>query len=488
MKKLRFIAALCAATMALSVTAFAEEPPAETEVPDETVAAEETTAPEEDAPAEEETDDAPAMRDITTMELVKDMGLGINLGNTFESCGSWINGDSVTNFETAWGSIEITEDIIKGIADAGFGVLRIPVAWSNMMDEDYTIAPEYIDRVKEVVDWTVDSGMYAIVNIHWDGGWWDGFATDEKDECMKKYTRIWEQLSEAFGEYNDYVMFESLNEEGAWDSIWNRYGGSRAKKPDAYALLNEINQKFVDIVRASGGNNAERHLLIAGYGTDATLTCDELFEVPNDPMNRCAVSIHYYTPSTFCILEKDASWGKAQTEWGSQSDIDELNKYMTMIKERFIDNGIPVIMGEYGVAAKSNKTKEMINYFNGVTCKAMVDVGICPVLWDTYDRNNPTGCYYNRGTLQMNDPELQQIFADILAGTYEPDMPETEAPETDAPATEAPETDAPETDAPETEAPADTTNPDTGSNGIAVTAGVAVIAAAAVLVTKKIKK
>ena len=98
-------------------------------------------------------------------------------------------------------------------------------------------------------------------------------------------------------------MFESLNEEGGWEELWNRYS-NEGDKEKSFSILNEINQKFVDIVRASGKNNGKRHLLIAGYNTDIDLTCDELYKMPADPENRCAVSVHYYTPSTFAILEK----------------------------------------------------------------------------------------------------------------------------------------------------------------------------------------
>ncbi|MBP1559932.1 MAG: cellulase family glycosylhydrolase, partial [Oscillospiraceae bacterium] len=142
------------------------------------------------------------MRDMSTMEIVKDMGLGINLGNTFESCGGWIDSSSVTNYETGWGSPVITEEIIKGYAESGFGVLRIPVAWSNMMSENYDINPQYLARVKQVVDWALNSDMYVILNIHWDGGWWEKFAGKDKDECMYKYERIWTQLTDEFKNYS----------------------------------------------------------------------------------------------------------------------------------------------------------------------------------------------------------------------------------------------------------------------------------------------
>lgn len=111
--------------------------------------------------------------DMTTMEYVRKMGYGINLGNTFESCGDWLHSTDVSEYETAWGSPIITREAIQGYADAGFGVLRIPVAWSNVMSSDgsYTISLQYIARIREVVGWTLDSGMFAIINIHYDSGW-----------------------------------------------------------------------------------------------------------------------------------------------------------------------------------------------------------------------------------------------------------------------------------------------------------------------------
>lgn len=356
------------------------------------------------APGETREPEEP-MRDMTTAEIVKDMGLGINLGNTLEACGAWINSSGgVSAYETAWGSPIITEDMIKGYAECGFGVLRIPVAWSNLIGEDYTINPDYMARAIEITDWTLNAGMYAIVNIHYDGGWWTKFPED-KEECMTKYTRIWEQITEAFQDYDDKLMFESLNEEGGWDSLWNRYSGKTDGKADSFGLLNEINQKFVDIVRASGGNNPKRHLLIAGYNTDIDMTCDDEFVMPNDPENRCAVSVHYYTPPTFCILDADASWGKAKTDWGSEEDVELLLHYMDMLKEHFVDKGIPVIIGEYGVALK-NKEMEPVRLFLSSVAKEAYSRDMCPVLWDItnvfYDRNN---CRF------IDDLLLEQIMA-----------------------------------------------------------------------------
>lgn len=357
------------------------------------------------------------MRDITTMELVREMGIGINLGNTYESCGDWIAqwGDGTPeSYETAWGSPVITQKMIQGYADEGFGVLRVPVAWSNMMGADYTISPDYLAAVREVVDWALDADLYVILNIHWDGGWWEKFPTD-KENCMYRYTRIWTQLCEAFGDYGDHLMFESLNEEGGWSSLWNQYGGVTPGKAESYGLLNEINQTFVDLVRASGKNNAERHLLIAGYNTDFKLTCDALFEVPDDPMNRCAVSVHYYTPSTFAILEEDADWGKMRSTWGTDADFSELEYQMDMVESRFIDNGIPVIIGEYGCPTK-NKDADSVHLFLKSVAEEAYERQICPVLWDT------TNLHYSRTSCKMIDQTLAAEFREIAGADDEPDV------------------------------------------------------------------
>lgn len=352
-------------------------------------------------------DSSGIMRDISTMELVRDMGIGINLGNTMESCGDWIGqwGDgTVSSYETAWGSPVITQNMIQGYADEGFGVLRIPVAWSNMMGDNYTINSQYMSRIQELVDWTLEADMYAIINIHYDNGWVNSFP-DNKDESMKRYTRMWEQICDGFENYGDHLIFESQNEELGWESLWNPWGGTDGKA-ESYALVNEINQKFVDIVRNSGGNNEERHLLISGYNTSIERTCDPLFKMPDDPMNRCAVSVHYYTPASFAILEEDADWGKAISTWGTEADFSELYQKMDMMKTTFIDKGIPVIIGEYGCPIK-NKEPDSVRLFLSSVCKEAYERQLCPIMWDI------TGIQYNRDTCELNDKELKELLMAI---------------------------------------------------------------------------
>lgn len=353
------------------------------------------------------------MRDISTMELVREMGIGINLGNTLEACGDWIAevdsqwGDGIltpSDYETAWGSPIVTKEMIQGMADEGFGVVRVPVAWSNLMGENYKISEEYDDRVHEIVDWVIEADMYCIINIHWDNGWVNTFP-DNKDECMKRYESMWTQIADSFKDYDDHLMFESQNEELGWESLWNPWGSTDGKA-ESYALVNEINQKFVDVVRKSGGNNPERHLLISGYNTGIDRTCDPLFKMPSDPANRMAISVHYYTPAGFAILEEDADWGKAVSTWGSDADFNELYYNMDMMKTNYVDKGIPVIIGEYGCPTK-NKDADSVRLFLSSVCKAAYERQLCPVLWST------PGGHYDHTTCKLVDQDLKKLFNEI---------------------------------------------------------------------------
>lgn len=360
-----------------------------------------------------ETNSPEPMRDISTTELVHDMGIGINLGNTMEACGDWINGNNVAAYETSWGSPLVTKEMIEGMAKEGFGVVRIPVAWSNLMAQDgtYTINAELDARVHQIVDWTIGSGMYAIINIHWDNGWVNTFPENEQ-ECMKRFSTMWTQIADSFQNYSDYLMFECQNEELGWETVWNPWGGTEGKA-ESYALCNKINQTFVDIVRSSGGNNPKRHLLISGYNTGIDRTCDSYFKMPNDPANRMAISVHYYSPAGFAILEEDADWGKATPTWGSNEDYASLRSEMDMMKSNFADKGIPVIIGEYGCPTK-NKEPESVRRFLTSVCEEAYTRGMCPVLWST------PGGHYDREAFRLVDRELQKNLYAIGGKEFNP--------------------------------------------------------------------
>jgi endoglucanase len=338
---------------------------------------------------------------LTTQQVIKEMGLGWNLGNTLEATGDWINGNNVNAYETAWGNPAATKELINAIKNNGFNSIRIPVSWSNLMSSDYTISEELLKRVNEVVSWVIENDKYAIINIHWDGGWIEKFGTNESTMANQKFVKIWNQVSDYFKNYGEHLIFESLNEEGCWNDVWNRYSNA-GDKNKAYSTLNNINQQFVDIVRKSGGNNKSRHLLIAGYCTDIDLTVDSAFKMPTDSENRMMVSVHYYTPSTFTILEKDEDWGKFQGTWGTDADVNELITNFDKLKKRFVDNGVPVIIGEYATVL-TNKDKASVHKYLFTCAQYATSLGICPMLWDN-------GEYFDRKGLQFKDSEIGEFY------------------------------------------------------------------------------
>ncbi len=369
------------------------------------------------------------MRDVSTMQIVREMGIGINLGNTYEAVRTDLSPERNTaiDYERGWGSVEITEDIIKGYASEGFESLRIPVAWSNMMLDDgtYTISDDYLTRVQQVVDWALDAGLYVVINEHWDGGWINKIPTDENLE--KKYLHIWEQVADRFKDYGDHLIFESQNEEfGNWKDkngntlFWGHWEGEKESggKQKAYDWANKLNQEFVDTVRASGGNNAKRHLLISGIETDANLTYDPMFKMPDDPAGRMAVSVHYYAPNDFAL---DYGQGNIRDTWGTMADYQELYDYMDKLEENFIDKGIPVIIGECcnGARMADKKPGEARKFMTAV-CEAAYARNCCPMLWDiTYaddgtPNESPDNQVYNRRTLQMQDQQLKANLNKIV--------------------------------------------------------------------------
>jgi endoglucanase len=347
------------------------------------------------------------------MTFSRKLGIGINLGNTMDATGSKLN--SVREYETSWGAPVTTKAIIDGYKASGFKTLRLPVAWSNLMGPDYTINKDLMARVKEITQYALDDDMYVIINIHWDGGWLNNFPTDY-DNCMKKYKAVWGQISEQFKNYSDHVIFESLNEETDYKTLWNEYTNNPGNKDKAYEVLNSVNQAFTDVVRTSGGKNRRRYLLIAGYTTNIQKTSDPLFKMPRDPAAHSMVSVHYYSPPMFAILERDADWGKAAYTWGTPEEINNVRTEMLIAKARFIDQGIPVIVGEFS-CPNSKDPASIVKYLSTV-CETAYSLGMVPVLWDT-------GAHYDRTTLKWRNPQVGEAFARIAREASTPRLAAT---------------------------------------------------------------
>ncbi|MDR0455492.1 MAG: glycoside hydrolase family 5 protein [Treponema sp.] len=321
-------------------------------------------------------------------------GIGVNIGNTFDS----LNTTSIAG-ETGWGNPPVERGYIKALKGHGFKTVRLPVSWVDYMDNapNYTIDSTWMNRVEEVVNWILAEDMYCILNLHHDGGgtetnnrkyWIKKIAIPEReDEVTDRFVKVWRQIATRFRGASDKLILESMNEVG-FDTLWNRYArGQEEKKAEAFRLLNKLNQTFVDTVRATGGKNATRPLLIAGYWTDITNTCESAFTMPLDTAeDKQILSVHYYTPWNFC--------GGNRATWGTTSDTNELNRLFNMLKTNFIDKGIPIILGEYGVDIKFGTTvkepESRVKWMTAVT-QISLDMGICPVLWDTGMRPDNQG-------------------------------------------------------------------------------------------------
>lgn len=383
--------------------------------------------------AEEAVVDNGVMREgLTALEATRLMGNGINLGNTLEACDNnvGIKTNAPLSYETYWGQPKTTQAMIDGMKAAGFDTIRIPVAWmtnaTHLYEGDYTIDAGYMDRVEEIVRYARKAGMYVIINDHWDGGWYGMFGSESAETralAMEAYKGMWQQIAERFRDYSDYLIFESANEElgGRFDENSPLYCSDSVvtylTDDERYALTNEINQTFVDVVRATGGNNATRFLLIAGYSTNIDQTCDDRFQMPKDTADsKLMVSVHYYDPWSYC----GASSAASATKWGKVSDYEYLDQQLAKMT-KFTEAGYGVVIGEYGALPGSDGLKDNTLAYHTAFLDACTKYNLTNCLWDCsglYKRVSQT--FADDDILAMYQEKRQaneegQDYADVQA-------------------------------------------------------------------------
>lgn len=369
---------------------------------------------------------------LTALEATRLMGNGINLGNTLEACDNnvGIKTNTPLSYETHWGQPKTTQAMIDGMKAAGFDTIRIPVAWmtnaTHLYEGDYTIDADYMNRVEEVVRYARKAGMYVIINDHWDGGWYGMFGSESAETralAMEAYKGMWQQIAERFRDYSDYLIFESANEE-----LGTRFDENSAlycsdsvvtylNDDERYALTNEINQTFVDVVRATGGNNATRFLLIAGYGTNIDQTCDDRFQMPKDTADsKLMVSVHYYDPWSYC----GASSAASATKWGKVSDYEYMDQQLAKMT-KFTEAGYGVVIGEYGALPCSDGLKDNTLAYHTAFLDTCTKYNLTNCLWDCsglYKRVSQT--FADDDILAMYQEKRQaneegQDYADVQA-------------------------------------------------------------------------
>lgn len=269
------------------------------------------------------------------------LGLGWNLGNTFDSEG---------NSETSWGVPYVTEEFIDKIAAHGFTTIRIPVTWHTRLSNqsDYTIDEKQLDRVQEVVDWALDAGLFVVLNSHHDCDYY--YPSDEHMEQSRAYiTAIWTQLCVRFSDYDTRLIFEGMNEprlKGTNSEWWFAYDNEEGLA--ALENVMELNELFVDTVRSFGASHAERYLACPSYAAAPDFTTFLRFNPPQD--SRVIVSVHSYSPYEFALNKNGTN------EWSSENpkDVDNAVWYMPKLYQRFISQGIGVMLGECGAMYKEN--------------------------------------------------------------------------------------------------------------------------------------
>lgn len=392
------------------------------------------------------TPNQPSAISANAMQIAAQMYPGWNLGNTMEggnNANNWTNNAGVGS-ETSWQSTKTSQAIIDFVKQQGFRSVRIPTAWvmGHITDkENVTIDPAWLARVKEIVDYCINDGLYVFINDHWDGGWLEDSFSDVSDATVAansdKLKKLWTQIAEYFRDYDEHLLFAGLNEP---------YVHGEVSAPMVTALI-KYEQAFIDAVRATGGNNAKRTLIVQGPQTDIDKTYDS-YDVTRltDPAGSgyLMVEVHFYAPWNFAGMESDESWGKRFFYWGAANHLSGssfnaswgeeswmLSEFQKM-KQKFADKGYPVIVGEYGcmwrnLSTLSGESQEKhdasVRLFYHCVNQYAPSNGMIPFVWGTNfcNQNGTKGSYtvLNRATLKVfNEPAMQGITEGSAAAQW----------------------------------------------------------------------
>ena len=351
------------------------------------------------------------------MAYLKRLGVGWNLGNTFDAIkqGWNANADEMT-LETSWCGVMTSEKMIDALCEAGYSTIRVPVSWhDHVTGTDHAISDRWMSRVQQVVDWAIDRGMYVIINIHHDE---DQFQPSEAhyEEAAHYIACIWQQIAERFRDYDDHLIMESMNEPRLVNSPyeWN-FVDDAAECIEAADALNRLNQLFVDTVRATGGNNADRYLMVPAYDANPWYAVKDSYVLPTDSAdNRIIVSAHAYTPYPFAL--QDGGTGSFSLQ--DQSQTNEIIYFMNALYDRYIAQGIPVVIGEFGARAKGSNLQDRVDFTAFYTAAA--SARNMPCLW--WDNNAFTGNgelfgIFDRKSVTFRYPDI--VNAMMTYGGYE---------------------------------------------------------------------
>ena len=353
----------------------------------------------------------------TAIDIVNDMGIGYNLGNTFDCYDSKIKIENPDDQITLYKNPIPTQNLILRLKKYGFKTIRIPITWINFIDEKGNINSKWLYRIKEVVNWIINAQMYCIINTQDDGelGNWLSEGLESKDI----YINLWTQIANEFKDYDEHLIFESMNQPQFYSHYFTY----------DYKTLLILSQAFVDTIRNSDNMNKQRLLIISGASADLELSTYEDFKLPVDPVNKTALSLHYYNPHNFVFdpaPTDDISLYKDYLTWGNDNDYQELFTDFNLIKSSFLDKNIPVIITATGVLTEEKKEKKSIReYLYTVFSLSNEYNGMMTCLWDSSKSKNNTNYYpnynmnyYNREKDIWFDKKIQNNFLQISKGKY----------------------------------------------------------------------
>lgn len=358
--------------------------------------------------------------DNEAARLCRAMGWGWNLGNHFDSSSGEDNKlpmpkDASGNY-TYWDGAKPTQQLYKNLKAIGAGTVRIPVTWGCYQgaSPEYIIDKTFAADVKRNVDWAIEQGLYVVLNTHHDEYWLDAInaAKDPalNEKIKARITATWKQIATQYKDYGDHLIFEAFNE--IHDEGWGWTGGFDYKP--AYAIVNEWNQLAVDVIRATGGNNASRWIGVEGFCANPEFTYKDFFVIPKDPAKHIMVGVHSYDPYNFCTPGTIAGWGHGYK--GNDSDENELANRLAKLRNMFLEKNIPVYMGEYGVTTRSIASQEPFrHYYLEYFTRAAYYQGIPCMLWDNHNLGSSGERFkfinHNDGTLYEKDLVKMMIKA-----------------------------------------------------------------------------
>ncbi len=357
-----------------------------------------------------------ALTGKSAKEIASSMYAGINIGNTMECPGG----------EGDW-SMPINETYVAALANMGFNAVRIPCAW-DAHAKDGVIDASWLDRVDEVVGWVIGNNMYALLNTHWDNGWIEGDpCTKGFDEAINaKFGSYWTQIATKLNHYDQRLLFSAMNEPPVDES-------SKSTKERSIDAIMKYEQTMLDAVRATGGNNLDRVLVMSVPNTNIEIAAEGYYQMPKDVVaDRMMVEAHFYAPYNFNMMKTDENWGKVAWYWGKDNHVegsdrnstwgeeDYVKDQMQLMKTHFVDKGYPTVLGEYCVCedrsniAGVDKEKHQASqlYWNRVVTREAKNAGCVPFFWET------GGDINRRDGSILRTYQLDGLFLGAAEGKY----------------------------------------------------------------------